>query len=1075
MKDIQLKHRYGWRTSVAVAIALGISGLATEVSAAEDQNAGFSQVFEAEDASSVGTIVDNKHLGFTGEGFVDYNPNAPGGYIEWTVNVPAEKEYYLVFRYAHAGEADRPAEVHVNDTLVTELPFPTTEEWAEWDKQSVKVPLKQGDNVVRLTATGASGGGNIDHLLVTEQLEKEEVQALELLPLNDVVDGVLQKQLRQNGLLADEQSNAGDEVTLHEFLALVQQMFGVDNELLISSGGLEVDDENPWGNIVEELAKEQHIVPDYLWEELNGDDVLNKQQMAVILGDVLDLIPENKEDKSSFGKLASQGIMNPQSDAYLGLENGMSWEETKDRVREIAAKSGNIAPNVQILRAEKVAEHVLAVTLNGSFEDVNVEDLQVFNGQDEEPIDLKKAALGTDRFGRSVLFYTLPVDEREGFSGDLESAVERADNILSWQMDHGGWSKSTDYSRPWDGKEDKSEWVTNDGVALGMIDNDATVQELYELAEVYAQTGDPRYKEGILKGLEFLFDLQYETGGFAQVYPRRGNYSDMVTFNDNAMVRVLELFDDITEERYPFNNGVVNEQQREAVATSIDLAVDYILNAQIEVNGVLAAWCAQHDPFTFEAVGARSYELPSISGSESVGVIRFLMSREPTDDIQHAIQSAITWFEENKVENTRYVSGGDEHGVYFVDDPDASTWYRFYEIGTNRPIFSGRDGVMKHDIYDIEAERRNGYSWGGSYATTLLEEFYKGKTTTGWYVAVVETTSRDDMERTFVEGVERQIVDSSEAFHVTDAQLVVDGSGKGDYSTVQAAIDAVSDERFGAVEILIKEGVYREVIEVPADKSFITLRGEGPDKTHIVFDNYAGRDNGVGGTLGTSASATMFVRADHVKLEDMTIENDFDETTATEGHQAVALNATGDQLVFRNVHFLGNQDTLLANKGRQYYVDCYIEGDVDFIFGGAQAVFDNCTIHALDRGSTDNNGYITAASTQGDEPFGFLIINSELTSDAPDGTVYLGRPWRPSSNPSAVPSAVFKNNLLGAHIKEEGWTEMGGVQPEDARLYEYNNTGPGAVVNDSRPQLSEEEATKYTIENVLDGWIPGVE
>jgi pectin methylesterase-like acyl-CoA thioesterase len=165
-----------------------------------------------------------------------------------------------------------------------------------------------------------------------------------------------------------------------------------------------------------------------------------------------------------------------------------------------------------------------------------------------------------------------------------------------------------------------------------------------------------------------------------------------------------------------------------------------------------------------------------------------------------------------------------------------------------------------------------------------------------------------------------------------------------------------------------------------------------------------------------------------------------------------------------------NQDTLYVNAGTQYFHQCYIEGDVDFIFGGGRAVFEDSDIVSVDRGSTTNNGYITAASTNINEPYGYLFLNSRLKSDAADGTVYLGRPWHPGGDPSAIASVVFINSELGAHIHEEGWTDMSGFSAKDARFYEYQNEGPGA--NPSRPQLTDEEAKLYTIENVLKGWDP---
>lgn len=126
----------------------------------------------------------------------------------------------------------------------------------------------------------------------------------------------------------------------------------------------------------------------------------------------------------------------------------------------------------------------------------------------------------------------------------------------------------------------------------------------------------------------------------------------------------------------------------------------------------------------------------------------------------------------------------------------------------------------------------------------------------------------------------------------------------------------------------------------------------------------------------------------------------------------------------------------------------------------------------MNRGSSTDNGYISAASTHINEPYGFLFLNNKFTSSAAPGTVYLGRPWHPGGDPDAIASVVFKNNDLGAHIHPEGWTDMSGFSAKDARFHEYQNKGPGA--NPDRPQLTEEEAEAVTIENVLKGWNPTV-
>lgn len=306
-------------------------------------------------------------------------------------------------------------------------------------------------------------------------------------------------------------------------------------------------------------------------------------------------------------------------------------------------------------------------------------------------------------------------------------------------------------------------------------------------------------------------------------------------------------------------------------------------------------------------------------------------------------------------------------------------------------------------------------------------------------------------------------------------QLIVAQDGSGDFTTVQAAIDGVKCVQNEYTTIQIKAGIYKEVIHIRENQDFIQLVGDGTDKTIITFNNNAGKLNQEGIKIGTNNSATVFIDGDYIRAEGITFENSYYQPGLdASGRQAVAVNTTGQQIIFKQCAFKGYQDTLYAREGACYFYECYIEGDIDFIFGGARAVFENCQIHSLYGGSQVDNGYVTAASTKASQPYGFLFENCKLTADfaMPDHTVYLGRPWHPSARTEPVcTSTVFKNCQLGTHIKEEGWTFMGEVQPETERLYEFNNTGEGAVLNIKRRQLTEEEAKNYTKEKILEGFV----
>lgn len=294
-------------------------------------------------------------------------------------------------------------------------------------------------------------------------------------------------------------------------------------------------------------------------------------------------------------------------------------------------------------------------------------------------------------------------------------------------------------------------------------------------------------------------------------------------------------------------------------------------------------------------------------------------------------------------------------------------------------------------------------------------------------------------------------------------EIVVARDGSGDFDTVQGAIDSVTIAQ-GDVVIKIKAGVYKEVVKIEKEKPAIKLVGEGAEVTKITFDHYAGLLNEQGEKLGTNNSATCFIDADGFEAEGITFENSYYRPGLdSPGRQAVAVNTIGEGVKFTDCHFKGYQDTLYVRDGSCYFEGCYIEGDIDFIFGAAKAVFEKCEIHSLYGGSDADNGYITAASTRADAPYGFLFNECKLTAsgEMPAGTVYLGRPWHPSSRKAPVCSqVVFRNCEMGEHIHPVGWTFMGEVQPDTERFFEYSNTGLGAQM--ARKQLSDEEAKAYT-------------
>lgn len=275
--------------------------------------------------------------------------------------------------------------------------------------------------------------------------------------------------------------------------------------------------------------------------------------------------------------------------------------------------------------------------------------------------------------------------------------------------------------------------------------------------------------------------------------------------------------------------------------------------------------------------------------------------------------------------------------------------------------------------------------------------------------------------------------------------------GSGDYRYIQDAIDAMRVYPLQRITLYIRNGVYTEKIVLPTDNTDVTFIGESIDKTIIKFDDYSGK-----GKLTTFTSYTAKISGNRFRAENITFLN-----SAGPVGQALALYVDADKAVFKNCKFLGNQDTIFCTgeNARQYFVDCYIEGTTDFIFGPATAVFKNCTIRAK------SNSYITAANTPQGKKFGFVFLDCKIIADSSVTKLFLGRPWR------AYSRTAFIRCELPKQIVPEGWNNWGNDENEKTAYYaEYKNTGESA---DTKlrvawsKQLSDKEAIEYTPEIIF--------
>lgn len=305
-----------------------------------------------------------------------------------------------------------------------------------------------------------------------------------------------------------------------------------------------------------------------------------------------------------------------------------------------------------------------------------------------------------------------------------DEARAMADSVIQYQSPQGGWPKSTNLAKPPKSPDD----IPPPGRGrANSFDNDATTVPMKFLARITHATGEAEYRDSFLRGLDYTLAAQYRNGGWPQFWPLRKGYYSQITYNDGAMIRVMEVVRDVAKGDAPY--AFVEAERRAKAEKAFQLGVECILKTQIRQNGKLTAWCAQHDAKTLEPTWARAYEPPSLSGGESVGIIRFLMEiEEPSDEIVGSIEGAVAWVRSVEMKGWRQERVKNDDGrserKLVADTGADSLWARFYELKTNRPLYLDRDSKFRYDYNEISYERRSGYSYHGNWGASLLEKDY---------------------------------------------------------------------------------------------------------------------------------------------------------------------------------------------------------------------------------------------------------------------------------------------------------------------------------------------------------------
>ncbi|RDC56733.1 pectate lyase [Pedobacter chinensis] len=301
-----------------------------------------------------------------------------------------------------------------------------------------------------------------------------------------------------------------------------------------------------------------------------------------------------------------------------------------------------------------------------------------------------------------------------------------AEKMVVYQLGNGGWPKQL---------EDKS--VVNYGAAItpellekikstndkhATFDNRATSREVVYLVKAYKKTQNKTYLKAAEKGLDYILVAQYANGGWPQYYPDQSLYRSEITYNDDAMINVLNILQDIATQSNDFE--VVNADYIKKAEKAVAKGIDCILKTQVKQNGLLTIWGAQYDKDSLLPAKARAFEPPSLSTSESVGIVRFLMRiPHPSQEIKTAIASALKWFDTYKIAGYRFERERNKTAALIADDTSI-VWARFYDLNKNVPIFGDRDNTIKSKLEELSPERRNGYAWYGNWAQKLIEKEY---------------------------------------------------------------------------------------------------------------------------------------------------------------------------------------------------------------------------------------------------------------------------------------------------------------------------------------------------------------
>ena len=565
----------------------------------------------------------------------------------------------------------------------------------------------------------------------------------------------------------------------------------------------------------------------------------------------------------------------------------------------------------------------------------------------------------------------------EFFKSDEARRV--GDQLLLFQRVTGGWPKNVDMVSPLDENgiaRVRAEYARRDD---STTDNNATSMQMLYLARLYNATCDGKYRDSFRKGVEYLLSGQYENGGWPQFWPQMRGYQIHITYNDNAMVNTLTLFDKIIKAEYPFDGDLTDKLIRKKLKKSFDKGIDCIIATLIIVDGKPTVWCQQHDRETFAPAHARAYELPSFCSSESASIVSLLMSLpDPDEKIKRSVHGAMRWFDRYKLtglrlKRTGYNGQPGSADTRLVEEAGAGPiWARFYDLEYCEPYVCDRDGVPRRHLEQIGYERRNGYSWFNNNAVALYPLYDK------W-------ASENDPENKVEISLETKGANENGTIEMFRKPLVDRKSFDMTVNPGESIQDAISNAPANPekpFKILIRNGVYNQKVII--DRPNIVLVGENRDSTVIVLAERSGMEKikQYNGKPVGNGVIVIQEGADDCVISGMTVYNNYGTTVEnTTTHQmAIFGRATRTIVINSNVWADGNDALSLwaRNAGGMYYhADLYVRcPGVDFLCPRGWCYATRCKFYGDGRALIWHDG-------RGDRSKKLVITESEFDSKRP--------------------------------------------------------------------------------------------